>query len=188
MQTGLYKIKPEYTAENILSRDFSATKPNEKWLCDVTEYKIQGQKQKLYLCAIFDLFDNSIVSYKTSIRNDNQLVFSTFDQAKMNNPTASHMVHSDRGYQFTSICFKKILKDNNCIQSMSRVGRCIDIGPIEGFWGIIKSEMYYLNRFENIDKFRKYIDDYIMFYNNIRLQSKLKCLSSIEYRKQALIC
>ncbi|MGI6768291.1 MAG: IS3 family transposase [Bacilli bacterium] len=184
---GYRKSKPEYTAENILARDFSAAKPNEKWLSDVTEFKIIGQKQKLFLCAIFDLYDNSIIAYKMSTRNDNKLVFDTFDLAIKKHPNAKPIFHSDRGYQYTSIGFKTKIKKQGIIQSMSRVGKCIDNGPMEAFWGIIKSEMYYLNKFYSLEDLKQAIINYINFYNHKRLQGKLKCLPPIEYRKQALI-
>ena len=148
---GYKKSKPEYTAENVLARDFTATKPNKKWLSDVTEFKVIGQKQKLFLCAILDLYDNSIVAFKISTRNDNKLVFDTFDLAIKRYPKAKPIFHSDRGYQYTSKVFKFKLNKQGIIQSMSRVGRCIDNGPMEAFWGTIKSEMYYLNKFYSLN-------------------------------------
>ena len=138
------KVQPEQVGENILSRDFTSNYPNEKWLTDVTEFKVIGQKQKIYLCSILDLYDKSIVAYSTSFRNDNKLVFDTFDRAISLNPTAKPIFHSDRGFQFTSKVFKFKLDQQGMIQSMSRVGKCIDNGPMEAFWGILKSEMYYL--------------------------------------------
>ena len=184
---GYKKSKPEYTAENILNRDFSASSPNQKWLSNVTEFKIIGQRQKLFLCAIYDLYDRSIVAYKMSIRNDNLLVFDTYDLAIQKNPDAKPLFHSDRGYQYTSIIFKSKLKAQEITQSMSRVGRCIDNGPIEGFWGTIKSEMFYLDKFYSLDELKQAIISYINFYNNKRLQSNLKSLPPIEYRRQAFI-
>lgn len=184
---GYKKSKPEYTAENILARDFTASRPNEKWLSDVTEFKVIGLKHKLYLCAILDLYDNSIIAFKTSTRNDNKLVFDTFNLAIKRFPKAKPIFHSDRGYQYTSKTFKFKLNKQGIIQSMSRVGRCIDNGPMEAFWGTIKSEMYYLNKFYSLDCLKQAIVDYINFYNNKRLQGKLKCLPPMMYRKQALI-
>ena len=140
---------PEVTAENILNRDFHADKPNEKWLTDVTEFKwYSGQEvHKLYLSAILDLYDRRIVAYKIGSSNNNKLVFDTFDEAVENNPNAHPLFHSDRGFQCTSKIFRAKLESAKMIQSMSRVGRCIDNGPMEGFWGILKSEMYYLRKF-----------------------------------------
>ncbi|WP_425533939.1 IS3 family transposase [Terrisporobacter petrolearius] len=180
------KTTPQITAENILNRHFSAATPNEKWLTDVTEFKLTNGT-KAYLSAIIDLYDNSIVSYVVGHSNNNKLVFDTFDIAVKNNPTASPMFHSDRGYQYTSKNFKVKLDKISATQSMSRVGRCIDNGPIEGFWGIIKSEMYYLKKFHNFEELKLAIDKYIDFYNKRRLQKRLKGLTPMEYREQTLV-
>ena len=181
------KVKPEQVGENILARDFSANYPNEKWLTDVTEFKVIGQKQKIYLCSILYLYDKSIVAYTISFRNDNKLVFDTFDKAITLNPTAKPIFHSDRGFQFTSKVFKVKLDQQGMIQSMSRVGKCIDNGPMEAFWGTLKSEMYYLNKFYTTDNLVNSIIEYIEFYNNKRFQAILKSLTPIEYRNQALL-
>ena len=180
------KSTPQITAENVLNRDFSAATLNEKWLTDVTEFKLTNGT-KAYLSAIIDLYDNSIVSYVLGHSNNNKLVFDTFDLAIERNPSASPLLHSDRGFQYTSKAFKLKLDKVSAIQSMSRIGRCIDNGPIEGFWGIIKSEMYYLRKFDNFDELKLAIDNYIEFYNNRRFQKRLKGLSPIEYRTQTLV-
>ena len=180
------KVQPEQVGENKLSRDFISNYPNGKWLTDVTEFKVIGQKQKIYLCSILDLYDKSIVAYTVSFRNDNKLVFDTFDKAIALNPTAKPIFHSDRGFQFTSKVFKFKLDEQGMIQSMSRVGKCIDNGPMEAFWGTIKSEMYYIDKFYSIENLIQSIKDYIEFYNNKRFQAKLKCLAPMEYRNQAL--
>ncbi len=183
---GYRKATPETTAKNILDRNFEASMPNKKWLTDVTEFKVIGQKQKVYLSAILDLYDKSIVAYEIGLRNDNQLVFKNFDKAIRLNPNATPLFHSDRGYQYTSKAFQFKLNEKRMIQSMSRVGRCIDNGPMEAFWGTLKSEMYYQNKFYSIENLKEMIKKYIEFYNNERFQEKLKCLSPIEYRTQAL--
>ena len=170
----------------MLNRDFSAATLNEKWLTDVTEFKLTNGT-KAYLSAIIDLYDNSIVSYVLGHSNNNKLVFDTFDLAIERNPNASPLFHSDRGFQYTSKAFKLKLDKVSATQSMSRIGRCIDNGPIEGFWGIIKSEMYYLRKFDNFDELKLAIDNYIEFYNNRRFQKRLKGLSPIEYRTQTLV-
>jgi transposase InsO family protein len=109
----------------------------------VTAFKLTNG-QKAYLSAILDLGDRSIVSYVIGHSNNNQLVFETFDLAVMANRDAKPLFHSDRGFQYTNKMFKNKLDNIGATQSMSRVSRCIDNGPMEGFWGIIKSEMYYL--------------------------------------------
>jgi transposase InsO family protein len=178
------KVKPEQVGENILSRDFSANYPNEKWLTDVTEFKVLGQKQKIYLCSILDLYDKSIVAYTISFRNDNKLVFDTFDKAIALNPTAKPIFHSDRGFQFTSKVSKFKLDQQGMIQSMSRVGKCIDNGPMESFWGFLKTEMYYLRKFDTFEELKTAVEEYIYYYNNKRYQEKLGCLSPMEYHEK----
>lgn len=179
--------KPDEVFENILSRDFTANKPNEKWLTDVTEFKIINSNTKLYLSTILDLYDNSIVAYKMGTSNNNELVFSTFDEAIIANPGVDKVLfHSDRGFQYTNKQFKKKLDDYKFTRSMSRVSRCIDNGPMEGFFGILKSEMYYLGKFYSIDDLKKSIDKYISFYNETRIQGKLKSMAPFEYRNHAI--
>lgn len=178
--------RPEITAENVLNRDFKANAPNEKWLTDVTEFKL-SDGSKVYLSAILDLGDNSIVSHVISKSNNNKLAFDTFDLAIANNIDAKPLFHSDRGFQYTSKSFKAKLDKQKAVQSMSRVSRCIDNGPMEGFWGIIKSEMYYLNKFDTFEELHLAIDNYIRFYNEERLQKKLGCLAPLEFRSQAMI-
>ena len=173
-KSNYIKVKPEQVGENILKRNFKADYPNQKWCTDVTEFKITGQKQKLYLSAILDLYDKSIVAYILSNRNDSKLVFDTFDLALKRNPYAKPIFHSDRGFQYRSKQFKFKLDQAGMIQSMSRVGRCIDNGPMEGFWGTLKSEAFYGLHFSDETELRKKIEDYIFFYNNNRLQSNLK--------------
>lgn len=177
---------PQITAENLLHRDFNASRPNEKWVTDVTEFKIIGSRKKLYLSAIIDLYDRSIVAYVIGGSNNNSLVFKTYEKAIESNPGATPIFHSDRGFQYTSQLFKRKLENQGIKQSMSRVGRCIDNGPIEGFWGIVKSEMYYLTEFHTIHELEKSIIKYIAFYNNVRLQDRYNNKTPNEVRKMAL--
>ena len=177
--------KPEQVGENVLHREFKALWKNQKWCTDVTEFKIIGQKRKLYLSAIIDLYDRSIVAYVLSNTNNNKLVFDTFDLAIQKYPNAHPIFHSDRGFQYTSKQFKIKLDENEMIQSMSRVGKCIDNGPIEGFWGTLKSEMFYGIRYDDEEKLRKEIEKYIDFYNNERLQANLKGMTPTEFGNHA---
>lgn len=182
-----YKFSaPETTTENTLSRNFYASAPNQKWSTDVTEFKVPGEKKKLYLSAILDLYDRYPVSYVVSCRNDNKLVFKTFDKAIASNPDAKPVFHSDRGFQYTSKVFQKKLKDQEMEQSMSRVGRCIDNGPTEGFWGIIKSEMYQMYKITDESSLRHAIRDYIRFYSEERPQDRYHCKTPLEVRNEAL--
>jgi putative transposase len=181
-------VKPDYVAENILNRDFSAKTLNEKWLTDVTEFSIPGDSRKLYLSTIIDLYDKSIIDYELSFRNNNQLVFKMFDRAIKKCPEAKPIFHSDRGFQYTSIVFKRKLQNAGMTHSMSRVGKCIDNGPMEGFFGTIKSEMFYDKRFKSMEELIHKIRDYMHFYNEQRFQKRLGCLTPIEYRNQASSC
>ena len=180
------KSLPEISAENILKRDFTAAKPNLKWSTDVTEFKIPGEAKKIYLSAILDLYDRSIIAYAVSNRNDNKLVFDTFDAAIARNPDAKPIFHSDRGFQYTSRVFQHKLEQREMIASMSRVGHCIDNGPTEGFWGIIKTEMYCLYEISDEISLRSAIDKYINFYNNERLQERYGYKTPAEVRAEAL--
>ena len=177
---------PQITAENILNREFVADNPNEKWLTDVTEFKLSSGN-KAYLSAILDLGDNSIVSYVLGKSNNNKLVFDTLDKAIDANPNAAPLFHSDRGFQYTSKTFKNKLNAIAAVQSMSRVGRCIDNGPMEAFWGTLKVEMFYLRKFSTFEELEQAIGKYIEFYNQKRLQKKLKGMAPIEYRSHTLV-
>ena len=173
---------PQYIAENTLGRDFHAPKPNVKWLTDVTEFKwYEGvEVHKIYLSAILDLYDRRIVSFVIRDTNDNKLVFDTFAKAVQSNPDTHPIFHSDRGFQYTNRYFYQRLVNAGMTQSMSRVGRCIDNGPMEGFWGILKRERYYGRRFTNRAELVKMIRSYIHYYNTKRLQRNLGVLTPLE--------
>lgn len=173
---------PQYLAENLLGRQFYASKPNEKWLTDVTEFKwYEGFKvHKVYLSAILDLYDRRIVSFVIGERNDNPLVFKTFVNAVRENPNAHPLFHSDRGYQYTNRTFHHKIEKAGMTQSMSRVAHCIDNGPMEGFWGILKRERYYGRRFTSKQALIQIIGDYIRYYNTRRVQRNLGVLTPME--------
>lgn len=173
---------PQHIAENILNREFTAEAPNRKWLTDVTEFKyyLGIVKRKVYLSAILDLYDRRIVSYIIRDSNNNDLVFDTFDAAIEANPNAHPIFHSDRGFQYTNRAFHAKLAAAGMTQSMSRVAKCIDNGPMEGFWGIIKRERYYGKRFTSRDSVVEMIEQYINYYNNKRLQRNLGVLTPLE--------
>ena len=173
---------PQYIAENVLNRDFHAKAPNEKWLTDVTEFKwYEGtETHKVYLSAILDLYDRRIVSFVIGDRNDNPLVFKTFDKAVKMNPNSHPIFHSDRGFQYTNRAFHHKLEKAGMTQSMSRVAKCIDNGPMEGFWGILKRERYYGKRFTSKQELIQMITNYISYYNNRRVQRNLGVLTPFE--------
>ena len=181
---------PQFIADNILNREFTADKPNEKWLTDVTEFKWYDEdkeKHKVYLSAILDLYDRRIVSYIIRDSNDNPLVFDTFDQAIASNPGATPLCHSDRGFQYTNRTFHTKLEKAGMTQSMSRVAKCIDNGPMEGFWGILKRERYYGKRFGSREELVAMIENYIHYYNNERYQRRFGVLTPMEKYESYLL-
>ena len=179
---------PTYTTENILNRNFKADAPDEKWLTDVSEfhYYVNGEKHRLYLSAILDLYDRRIVAYTIGDSNNTELVYNMFDFAVKNNPKAHPIFHSDRGYQYTNRTFHSKLVAAGMTQSMSRIARCIDNGQMEGFWGIIKRERYYGKKFNSRKELVDMIENYINYYNNSRLQRKLGVLTPFEKHEEFL--
>ena len=138
--------------------------------------------QKLYLSAILDLYDRSVVSWVVGTRNDNKLVLDTFRKAIQANPEAKPLFHGDGGFQYSSKMFQEKLRQQGMEQSMSQIGHCIDSGPTEGSWGIVKSEMYYARKFTDAASLR----DYINFYNNDRLQDRFGDKAPSQIRAEAL--
>lgn len=176
---------PAYIARNYLNRDFHADAPNEKWLTDVTEFKyyIGIEVHKIYLSAILDLYDRRIVSYRISDRNDNPLVMNTFDDAVRLEPKARPLFHSDRGFQYTGMQFATRIKKQRMKHSMSRVAHCIDNGPMEGFWGILKRECYYGKTFTQREDLVHTVEDYIEYYNHDRIQRGLHLMTPLEFHE-----
>lgn len=180
---------PAYVAKNILNREFRADKPNQKWVTDVSEFKYGTGTEntgKIYLSAIIDLCDRRPVAYVMSDHNDNPLVFNTFDKAVKANPDAHPLFHSDRGYQYTCNDFRQRIVRAGMVQSMSRVARCIDNGPMEGFWGLMKREMYYTKKYQTKEELIRAIQEYMDYYTNKRVQRKLGVLTPMEYHKKML--
>ena len=177
----------EHTAENVLNRDFAAGRANEKWVTDVTEFKYGADGdhiRKLYLSAILDLHDKRIVAYKIGDSNNNELVFSTLDEAVRLNPGTHPLLHSDRGFQYTSRKFFSKLRKAGITQSMSRVAHCIDNGPMEGFWGMMKREAYYGKKFRTRGEIVTMIKNYIDYYMYRRPQRGLRCMTPMEFHER----
>ena len=182
---------PAYVAENILNREFKSDRPNEKWVTDVSEFKYgtgeDDKKGKIYLSVILDLCGNRPAAFEYGGHNDNRIVFNTFDKALLANPGATPIFHSDRGCQYTSKTFRQKIVDSGMTQSMSRVGRCIDNGPVEGFWGIMKREMYYGRKYKTKEALIKAIEDSIDYYTNKRVQRNLGIVTPMEFYKKKLL-
>lgn len=176
------EVRQKAVEENLLDRDFHADRPNEKWLTDVTEFRyyVGPSVRKLYLSAILDLCDRRIVAFALRDTNDNVLVHGTLDRAIAANPDAHPLFHSDRGFQYTTRIFHDRLVAAGMTQSMSRVGKCIDNGPMEGFWGILKRERYYGRRFTSREALVQMICGYIAYYNPSRLQRHLGVHTPLE--------
>ncbi|MGZ4164747.1 MAG: IS3 family transposase [Tumebacillaceae bacterium] len=179
-----YSRRSEHiTAPNLLNRDFKAARPNEKWATDVTY--LQFQNQTLYLSTIYDMFNNEVISYKISERNDLKFVIETVTDACKKRDVTGVLLHSDQGSQYTSRQYKKILKKHHITQSMSRKGNCLDNACMENFFGHLKAELMYINRFRNKMEVIHAVHEYIQFYNEQRIQRKLNGLSPVEYRTKA---
>ena len=180
-----YKGEQGKTAPNILQRNFKADKPNKKWSTDITEFALFGRK--LYLSPIIDLYNGEIISYKVSEHPVLKQVTDMVKEAVARiGKTDSLILHSDQGWQYQHKAYRKILKENGIIQSMSRKGNCLDNAVIENFFGLLKSELFYFEKFKSIEDFKEKLDEYIDYYNNRRIKAKLKGLSPVEYRTKSL--
>ena len=168
--------------DNLLNRDFKADKPNQKWVTDISYIKT-GQGT-LYLSVIRDLYDNSIVAYKTGTEQNVNLVLSTIRAAKRKEKiTAELQLHSDQGFQYASNQYFKLTKSYNITPSMSRKGNPYDNAMAENFFSILKTECIYRTKLRTYEEARLLIGQYIDFYNNERIQLKTK-LTPMEFRSQ----
>lgn len=180
-----YKGEVGKTAPNLLERDFEAEKPNQKWVTDVTEFSLFGQK--LYLSPILDLCSRDIVSYTISDKPVLSMVTTMLDEAFAQIPDGTNLIlHSDQGWQYQHRQYQRMLKNKGVRQSMSRKGNCLDNAVIESFFGILKSELLYLQHFESIEHFKAELIEYLHYYNNHRSKTKLKGLPPAIHRQQAL--
>jgi putative transposase len=176
-----YKGEQGKIAPNILERNFKAEAPNQKWATDITEFNVCGQK--LYLSPIIDLFNQEIISYELSDRPIfNQVVMMLNKAFKKIPDNINLILHSDQGWQYQMKRYQNQLKEKGIIQSMSRKGNCLDNAIIENFFGVLKSELYYLNKYKSVEQLKKEIDIYIKYYNNERSKSNLNKMSPIKYR------
>jgi transposase InsO family protein len=180
-----YKGEQGTIAPNLLNRVFKATQPNQKWATDITEFSVSGKK--LYLSPVIDLYNQEIISYEVSERPDFKTVMTMLDKAlkKVNKPQ-SLLLHSDQGWHYQMKQYQHLLKQNGITQSMSRKGNCLDNAVIENFFGILKSELFYLNKYSSICDLKSDIDDYIEYYNRDRIKLNLNGMSPIQYRAHYL--
>ena len=176
-----YKGELGKIAPNVLNRNFKAISPNQKWATDITEFNVLGKK--LYLSPIIDLFNGEIISYELSERaNFDQIIAMLKKSFKRITNQTNLILHSDQGWQYQMKQYQTILKDKGIIQSMSRKGNCLDNAIIENFFGILKSELFYLKQYKSITQLKQEIKEYIIYYNNDRIKQNLKGMSPIQYR------
>ena len=181
-----YKGSVGRTAPDLIKRQFTAQAPNQKWATDVTEFNVAGEK--LYLSPVMDLWNGEIIAFETARRPAFKLVESmlskALNQLKNNDKP---ILHSDQGWHYQMPAYRRPLKKHGIPQSMSRKGNCLDNAAMESFFATLKSELFYLNRFENSQSLNDAIKDYIHYYNHQRIKLKLKGLSPVQYRAQSLL-
>jgi putative transposase len=170
---------------NLLQRRFTAERPNQAWVTDVTEFNVRGEK--LYLSPVMDLYNGEIVAFQTSSRPTFDLVGGMLRKALAKLPdSARPLIHSDQGWQYQQPAYRRLLGEKHLTQSMSRKGNCLDNAAMESFFGILKSEFFYLTRIDTIEQLKDGIRRYIHYYNHDRIKLKLKGLSPVKFRTQAL--
>ena len=176
-----YKGETGKIADNLLKRDFSASKPFEKLATDITEFKVLDKK--VYLSPVMDLFNREIISYSISLSPNlyqiREMLTGLFEKLPEG---AKPVFHSDQGWQYQHYEYQELLSKHNIIQSMSRKGNCLDNGAMENFFGRLKVEMFYGEKFESVNTFIEELKRYIDYYNNKRISVKLKGMSPVQYR------
>lgn len=171
------------TAKNTMDRNFEATRPNEKWVTDVTEFKVAGEK--LYLSPVLDLYNREIIAFTMDTRPSLNLVTSMLAEVLEKLPEeATPLMHSDQGWHYRMPAYQSALKGRGVVQSMSRKGNCYDNAVMENFFGLLKTEYFYQTKVTSIEQLREGIARYIEYYNNDRIKEKLGWLSPVEYRTQ----
>ena len=178
-----YRGEIGHVAPNVLARNFAACSPNEKWVTDVTEFKVGSEK--LYLSPIMDLFNGEIVSYEIARRPLFNMVAKMLTSAFQRlGPGDKPILHSDQGWQYRMDRYRRHLKLRSITQSMSRKGNCLDNAAMESFFGTLKSEYFHLTKFTCLDELKAGLDEYIRYYNVDRIKLKLGSLSPVDYRMQ----
>jgi len=173
--------------DNLIQRQFEASKPMEKCYTDVTEFAIPASSQKLYLSPVLDGFNSEIIAYNLSTSPNLEQVEAMLNQAFSEDHYTNTILHSDQGWQYQHQYYHHFLKDKGIQPSMSRKGNSPDNGMMESFFGILKSEMFYgyEKTFHSLEQLEQAIVDYIDYYNNKRIKIKLKGLSPVQYRTKS---
>ncbi len=181
-----YKGEVGKIADNLLNRDFSARKPFEKLTTDVTQFNVCDDK--VYLSPVMDLYNREIISYDISLSPNLEQVRNMLNGLFKKLPEdATPIFHSDQGWQYQHAEYQRYLQEHNIIQSMSRKGNCMDNGAMENFFGRLKVEMFYGEKFSSVEDFIQKLHDYISYYNNERISLKLKGMSPVQYRTHSQI-
>lgn len=180
-----YKGEVGKVADNLLQRNFHADKPFEKLTTDITEFKIGDEK--VYLSPVLDMFNREIISYSISTSPNLWQIREMLDGLFEKLPDdARPLFHSDQGWQYQHAEYQRLLAEHSITQSMSRKGNCMDNGIMENFFGRLKVEMYYGEKFESPRGFIEKLEEYIHYYNNERISLKLKGMSPVQYRTHSM--
>ena len=176
-----YKGEVGKIAPNLLERDFTADAPHRKMVTDVTEFHLFGVK--LYLSPVLDLYNSELIYYTIYRHPVMDMVLDMIKgTVSIIGSDTNAILHSDQGFQYQHKDYQKLLKDNHIIQSMSRKGNCLDNAVMENFFGLLKSELLYLQSFNSVDHFLSELEDYLHYYNHDRITAKLNGLSPVQYR------
>ena len=181
-----YRGSEGKAAPNLLERNFTAKEPNQKWVTDVTQFNVAGKK--VYLSPVLDLYNGEIISYEISDHPQMTMVMQMLQKAfKKLKPQDGPMLHSDQGWHYRVAPYQQMLKQKGITQSMSRKGNCLDNAMMENWFGIMKTEFFYQEKFESVQSFKAGLEEYIHYYNHDRIKQKLKGLSPVQYRTQSLL-
>ena len=182
-----YKGEVGKIANNIISRNFKADKPDEKWTTDVSQFSLPFGK--CYLSPILDMYTNEIISYDLSLHPNYEQITNMLDRAFEDHPDLKGLIfHSDQGWQYQMKEYRKALEDKGIRQSMSRKGNCIDNCIMETFFSRMKNEMFYgcESQYKTFEQFYKAVEEYIHYYNNERIQAKTKWMPPAKYREASI--
>lgn len=171
---------------NVLKRDFSTTGINQKWTTDVTEFKVCGRR--IYLSGIMDMHTKELIAHTVSFSPNMKLIMKMIKTAfKVTGNPKGVIIQSDQGWQYRHISYKSFLKRKEAVQSMSRKGNCLDNAVIENFWGTLKSEWFYLEKFHSVEQFLEQLETQIHYYNYERDSSVLNYQTPVEVRNKNLV-
>jgi putative transposase len=179
-----YKGEVGRTAPNRLKRKFKAKRANQKWVTDVTEFKVADKK--LFLSPVLDLHNGEIIAFETAEKPVFDMVESMLKKALAKLKRKERpMLHSDQGWQYQMPTYQRMLEERKMVQSMSRKGNCHDNAPMESFFAVLKSEFFHLNRFKSIDELKAGLTKYIHYYNHDRIKMKLGGMSPVQFRTRS---